>query len=88
MLKAAHLQEIERFFDRSRRGQLIFLAVGTSGAVYPAAGLVHEAKARGAQTVLVNADLADNAGAFEHVLTGVSGQLLPGLFETDPRTPP
>src|SRR5262249_37039045 len=34
----------------------LFLSVGTSAVVYPAAGLVHSAKARGAKTVEVNAD--------------------------------
>ena len=32
----------------------LFIAIGTSGVVYPAAGLVHEAKMHGAHTIEVN----------------------------------
>lgn len=32
----------------------IFIAIGTSGHVYPAAGFVHEAKLHGAHTVELN----------------------------------
>jgi NAD-dependent deacetylase len=35
----------------------VFLTVGTSALVYPAAGLVHEAKARGAFTAEINPDM-------------------------------
>ncbi|MGZ6130797.1 MAG: NAD-dependent deacylase, partial [Myxococcaceae bacterium] len=58
----------------------VFLAAGTSGAVWPAAGFVDLARARGAETWLVNAERADNAGRFEHVLEGPSGTLLPSLL--------
>jgi NAD-dependent deacetylase len=37
----------------------VFIAAGTSAIVYPAAGLVHEAKARGAFTVEINPDETD-----------------------------
>jgi NAD-dependent deacetylase len=60
---------------------LIFVAVGTSGAVYPAAGFVDLARAAGASTWLVNMDSADNAHRFEHFVQGASGKVLPGLFE-------
>jgi NAD-dependent deacetylase len=72
---------ISRFLDEARRGRLVFLAVGTSGAVYPAAGLVLQARAAGGETWLVNAEPAENRGAFHHFEQGPSGKVLPGLFQ-------
>lgn len=37
----------------------VFLTIGTSSVVYPAAGLVHQAKQRGAFTVEINPDATD-----------------------------
>ena len=75
------LREIDGFVGEARRSRLVFLAVGTSGAVYPAAGLVLEARAAGGETWLVNAEPAENRGAFHHFVEGPSGRILPGLFE-------
>ncbi len=61
-------------------GRFVFLAVGTSGVVFPAAQLVHQTLALGADTWLVNAEPAANDGAFHHVLHGRSGDLLPALL--------
>jgi NAD-dependent protein deacetylase/lipoamidase len=79
-LDPAHLEAVEDFLERWRGGRLVFLAAGTSGAVWPAAGLVDVARARGAETWLVNAERADNAGRFDHVREGTSGTLLPVLL--------
>ena len=57
----------------------VFIVVGSSGHVYPAAGLVNEAKAAGAHTVLVNAEAPQNAGAFDETHIGKAGELLPSL---------
>jgi len=54
----------------------LFLAIGTSGAVYPAAQFVHIAKRHGARTVLFNLDAADNSGAFDHTLQGPATETL------------
>ncbi|MDO4776536.1 MAG: NAD-dependent deacylase [Cardiobacteriaceae bacterium] len=40
--------------DRALREAELFVAIGTSGQVYPAAGFVHLAKAAGAKTVEIN----------------------------------
>jgi NAD-dependent deacetylase len=80
MLDPAHLERVELFMREARR--LVFLAVGTSGAVWPAAGFVVTARARGASTWLVNAEPPDNASLFEHFRQGRSGELLPGLLGT------
>ncbi len=61
----------------------VFLAVGTSGVVYPAAGLVREARAAGGETWLVNLEPPENRGAFHHFVQGPSGSVLPDLFAWD-----
>jgi NAD-dependent deacetylase len=81
LLDPEHLRAIEVFIARGRRRRLVFLAVGTSGAVYPAAGLVDSARAAGGETFLVNADPADNLRRFHHFVQGRSGEVLPALFE-------
>ena len=81
MLDRADLGRIETFMNTAPPGDWVFLAVGTSGAVYPAAGLVLQARSAGATTWLVNLDPPDNRAAFEHFVRGPSGEVLPGLFE-------
>jgi len=80
MLDPEDLLRIGSFLDQARRHRLVFLAVGTSGVVYPAAGMVLEARAAGAETWLVNAEPADNARHFHHFVEGPSGRVLPALF--------
>jgi len=79
-LDPAHLEAVDDFLERWSGRRLVFLAAGTSGAVWPAAGFVDLARARGAETWLVNAERADNAGRFDHVREGPSGTLLPALL--------
>ncbi len=79
MLDPDHLARIARFIGEADR--LVFLAAGTSGAVYPAAGLVLHARSAGGETWLVNIEPSDNRAAFEHFVQGPSGEVLPGLFE-------
>ncbi len=79
MLNPEHLARIERFMSEAER--LVFLAAGTSGVVYPAAGLVMHARSAGGETWLVNIEAPDNRAAFEHFVQGPSGEVLPGLFE-------
>lgn len=77
-LDGTHLHRISRFM--SNASELVFIAAGTSGAVYPAANFVHDARRYGAKTVLINQDPADNGRAFHHWIQGKSGEVLPGLF--------
>jgi NAD-dependent deacetylase len=81
MLDPEHLIRIERFMGEADR--LVFLAAGTSGVVYPAAGLVLHARSAGGETWLVNSEPPDNRAAFEHFVQGPSGEVLPELFEWD-----
>ncbi len=79
MLDGSILGAVNRFMADAA-GDLLFLAVGTSGAVYPAAALVDAARAVGGQTWLVNLDDADNSTRFEHLVHGKSGEVLPALL--------
>lgn len=58
----------------------IFLAVGTSGVVYPVAGYVEIAAAVGAWRILVNLEVPSNAQSFNSFFQGKSGELLPVLL--------
>jgi NAD-dependent deacetylase len=71
---------IEAFLEEGQAGRIVFMAAGTSGVVYPAAGLVHLAKDAGAETWLVNAERAENAAAFDHFVEGRGAELLPALL--------
>ncbi len=80
MLDPAVTRRIDRFIHEAAGGPFVFLAVGTSGTVYPAAGYVQAARQRGARTWLVNLDPAENAGAFDEVVAGPAGATLPRLL--------
>lgn len=54
-----------------------FVAIGTSGAVYPAAGLAAEAKRRGVPTVELNLAPADNASLFDEAHYGPAAEIVP-----------
>ncbi len=57
----------------------VFLVVGTSGAVHPAAGLAFEAKFRGAAVVEVNPEATPLSEEADVVLRGKAGEILPGI---------
>jgi NAD-dependent deacetylase len=78
MLDPKDLERVEHFLTR-RDTRLVFMAVGTSGAVWPAAGFVDAARRAGGDTWLVNVDPAENTHRFHHVVQGRSGQVLPHL---------
>lgn len=80
LLDPDHLAQVDAFIQRgAQKRRLLFLAVGTSGVVYPAAGLVDVVRARGGATWLVNAQPPENASRFERFVQGPSGVILPAL---------
>jgi NAD-dependent deacetylase len=80
MLDPEDLATIARFIETGARARdLLFLAVGTSGLVYPAAGLVDTVHRAGGTTWLVNAEKPANADRFDHVRIGGAGDVLPAL---------
>ena len=80
MLDPANMERVERFMVQASAHRFVFLAVGTSGAVYPAAGFVDVARRFGGETWLVNAERAANTSTFDHFGEGPSGTVLPALF--------
>jgi len=55
----------------------LFVAIGTSGQVYPAAGFVREAKAAGARTVELNLEPSEGAGLFDEAVYGPATRTVP-----------
>ncbi len=58
----------------------VFLSIGTSSVVYPAAGLVHEARRHGAFTVEINPVATEAAGAVDLAIAMPAEDVLPALF--------
>jgi len=59
----------------------LFVSIGTSGAVYPAAGFVQTAKYHGAQTLEINLDRSEGSGWFAESRRGPAGELVPAWVE-------
>jgi NAD-dependent deacetylase len=74
------LDRVDRFIASALGNRLVFLAVGTSGLVWPAAGMVDEVRRVGGETWLANADPAANGSRFHHVVLGQAGTVLPELL--------
>jgi NAD-dependent deacetylase len=60
----------------------LFLSIGTSSLVYPAAGLADTALRRGATVIEINPNPTDLSERATLVLRGTSGRLLPALLAT------
>lgn len=58
----------------------VLLVIGTSGSVYPAAGLVHIANQRGIRTMYVGPEEPQNANAFDEILLGTATEIVPRLL--------
>lgn len=59
----------------------LFISVGTSGVVYPAAGFVQIAKYYGADTTEFTLDTTANNDLFDRHIFGKAGEKLPPYFE-------
>jgi NAD-dependent protein deacetylase/lipoamidase len=70
------MDEIYRELARST----VLLVVGTSGSVYPAAGLVHIANRQGIRTVYVGPERPLNHDSFTEIILGTATETLPGLI--------
>jgi len=55
----------------------LFVSIGTSGAVYPAAGFVQLARAHGAHTLELNLDPSEGTHYFHEARHGPAGELVP-----------
>jgi NAD-dependent deacetylase len=67
--------------SRALRKADLFVAIGTSGAVYPAAGFVAEARAHGMRTYEINLEAADNADLFDEQRLGPASEAVPAWVE-------
>ena len=57
----------------------LFISIGTSGAVYPAAGFVHEAGLNGAHTVELNLEPSEVGSQFDEKRYGPASLLVPAF---------
>ncbi|MEM9781690.1 MAG: NAD-dependent deacylase [Pseudomonadota bacterium] len=55
----------------------LFVAIGTSGAVYPAAGFVADARVQGAKTLELNLERSDVTSLFDETRLGPASDLVP-----------
>jgi NAD-dependent deacetylase len=78
MLPAEEWNKSVRAAERSE----VFLAVGTSAAVYPAASLPQIARRGGAYVVEVNVEPTEISRAVDETILGKAGEILPALVES------
>ncbi len=72
-----HLEEI----DAQLADCDLFIAVGTSGVVYPAAGFVRQARLHGATTLEINREVSEVTGLFHHQRQGLATVEVAALAE-------
>ena len=68
--------QMERIYAALREADL-FVSIGTSGAVYPAAGFVRDAKALGARTLELNLERSQGSHWFDESRQGPASVLVP-----------
>lgn len=59
----------------------LFISIGTSGSVYPAAGFVRIARDTGARTLELNLEPSDGAQAFDHAHHGPASRIVPAFVD-------
>jgi len=72
--------QMPRIYDALARADL-FVSIGTSGAVYPAAGFVQEAAASGARTLELNLERSEGSHWFDESRQGRAGELVPAWVD-------
>jgi NAD-dependent deacetylase len=72
--------EMERIFAAIARADL-FVSIGTSGAVYPAAGFVQQARSGGARTLELNLERSQGSQWFGATRLGAASELVPAWVE-------
>ena len=63
--------------DNALQGCDLFVAIGTSGKVYPAANFVQIAKSASVKTLLLNKDPAENNYRFDYSIIGNATEIVP-----------
>ena len=59
----------------------LFISIGTSGNVYPAAGFVQIAATSGARTIEINLEKSNVASLFDQAIYGKAGDVLPAWVD-------
>jgi NAD-dependent deacetylase len=72
--------EMERIYEHLVRADL-FLSIGTSGNVYPAAGFVAVTRENGAHTVELNLEPSEGASFFAEAIHGPATQIVPAYVD-------
>ena len=72
--------QMERIDTALARADL-FVSIGTSGAVYPAAGFVRTARYHGARTLELNLEPSHGSAFFDESRAGRAGALVPNWVE-------
>ena len=73
-------REMERIYEALGSCDL-FICIGTSGTVYPAAGFVLQARAAGAHTVELNLKPSDGAELFVERIEGPAAEIVPAYVD-------
>jgi len=73
--------EMDRI-ERALQNCDLFVSIGTSGAVYPAAGFVQLAHMHGAQTLELNLEPSQGSVFFSETRHGPATQLVPAWVDT------
>lgn len=68
-----HMDAIEAALARAD----LFVSIGTSGAVYPAAGFVQQARWQGAETLELNLEPSAGSHLFDHCRHGPASKVVP-----------
>ena len=72
--------EMERIFAALAECRL-FVSIGTSGTVYPAAGFVQEARMHGVPAVELNMEPSDGVSLFDEAVHGPATAVVPEFVE-------
>ncbi len=72
--------QMERIYTAIRAADL-FVSIGTSGAVYPAAGFVRDALDCGARTLELNLERSEGSHWFHESRQGKAGELVPAWVD-------
>ena len=72
--------QMDRIFAALARADL-FVSIGTSGAVYPAAGFVQQANSAGARTLELNVERSQGSSWFDESRLGAASELVPQWVE-------
>ncbi len=72
-----HMDAIEAALSRAD----VFVSIGTSGAVYPAAGFVQTARLHGAETLELNLEPSAGSHLFDESRSGPAGVLVPAWVD-------